>query len=142
MPPRPWLHGGLLQQGGGRAHRLEHERGPTSAQPPGPLRVGLEVGLDRAQLRVGTEHQEAVQARGREPARAPHPALDVSERERDVARLAITGLANRDIGEQLYLSTRTVENHLNRLYRKLGIGSRAELADVAPLWDRDQVRAR
>ena len=68
--------------------------------------------------------------------RALDKALDVSRREREIALLAVTGLPNRDIGERLYLSTRTVENHLNRLYRKLGVSSRAELADASPVWDR------
>jgi DNA-binding NarL/FixJ family response regulator len=53
------------------------------------------------------------------------PAL--TERERQIARLAARGLASRNIAEQLYISTRTVENHLQRVYNKLGVAGRGEL---------------
>ncbi|WP_412102981.1 LuxR C-terminal-related transcriptional regulator [Plantactinospora sp. KLBMP9567] len=60
------------------------------------------------------------------------PALSVrqpalTERERQIARLAARGLASRNIAEQLYISTRTVENHLQRVYNKLGVAGRGEL---------------
>ncbi|MGW5669952.1 LuxR C-terminal-related transcriptional regulator [Micromonospora sp. NPDC003776] len=53
------------------------------------------------------------------------PAL--SEREWQVARLAAEGATSRAIAERLYLSSRTVENHLQRVYSKLGVTGRAEL---------------
>ncbi len=56
---------------------------------------------------------------------APVP---LTRREREVAILAAGGLPAREIGERLYVSRRTVESHLARIYGKLGIGSRAELA--------------
>ncbi|MEJ3749250.1 LuxR C-terminal-related transcriptional regulator [Actinomycetes bacterium KLBMP 9797] len=49
-------------------------------------------------------------------------------REHEIARLAATGLPSRQIAERLYLSVRTVENHLQRIYRKLGVTNRSELA--------------
>jgi ATP/maltotriose-dependent transcriptional regulator MalT len=52
----------------------------------------------------------------------------LTAREREVALLAADGLASRDIGQRLHLSTRTVDTHLARAYRKLGIGGRDELA--------------
>jgi DNA-binding CsgD family transcriptional regulator len=45
-----------------------------------------------------------------------------------VARLAATGRSNREIAEELVVSVRTVENHLQRAYDKLGISGRDELA--------------
>jgi DNA-binding CsgD family transcriptional regulator len=45
-----------------------------------------------------------------------------------VAILAAAGLPAREIGERLYVSRRTVESHLARIYGKLGISSRSELA--------------
>ncbi len=48
--------------------------------------------------------------------------------EREVALLAASGRANRDIAATLYLSPRTVENRLHRIYEKLGISGRAELS--------------
>jgi DNA-binding NarL/FixJ family response regulator len=44
-----------------------------------------------------------------------------------IAQLAAEGLSNREIGERLYLSHRTVGSHLYRIFPKLGITSRAEL---------------
>lgn len=57
--------------------------------------------------------------------RAATPTL--SDREWQVARLAAEGETSRAIAEQLFLSTRTVENHLQRIYSKLGVTGRAEL---------------
>jgi ATP/maltotriose-dependent transcriptional regulator MalT len=56
---------------------------------------------------------------------APVP---LTRREREVAILAAAGLPAREIGERLYVSRRTVESHLARIYGKLGISSRSELA--------------
>ncbi|MGW4851938.1 LuxR C-terminal-related transcriptional regulator [Streptomyces sp. NPDC004288] len=52
----------------------------------------------------------------------------LSDREREVCRLAMTGLRSRQMAERLFLSPRTVETHLSRIYRKLGVSSRAALA--------------
>jgi DNA-binding CsgD family transcriptional regulator len=56
----------------------------------------------------------------------PQPSL--TGRERQVARLAAAGVSSKEIADQLYLSARTVDNHLLRVYAKLGVGGRAELA--------------
>lgn len=52
----------------------------------------------------------------------------LSSRELAVARLAAAGATNREIGDELYLSARTVEAHLSAVFRKLGIRNRRELA--------------
>jgi DNA-binding NarL/FixJ family response regulator len=52
----------------------------------------------------------------------------LTENERRVAALVAQGLRNRQIGEELFMSTATVEAHLTRIYRKLGVRSRSELA--------------
>ncbi|MET0579667.1 MAG: LuxR C-terminal-related transcriptional regulator [Ilumatobacteraceae bacterium] len=52
----------------------------------------------------------------------------LTAREREVALLAAGGRSSREIADTLYLSARTVETHLARAYRKLGISTRSELA--------------
>jgi predicted ATPase/DNA-binding CsgD family transcriptional regulator len=51
--------------------------------------------------------------------------------EEQVARLAATGLTNRQIGGRLFISPRTVQTHLSHVFAKLGVTSRRELADHA-----------
>jgi DNA-binding CsgD family transcriptional regulator len=57
---------------------------------------------------------------------AVQPSL--TSRERQVAELAAEGVRSREIADRLYLSPRTVENHLQRVYAKLGVNGRVELA--------------
>lgn len=51
----------------------------------------------------------------------------LTARESEIARLAATGTPSRGIAARLYLSARTVDNHLQRIYRKLGVAGRPEL---------------
>ncbi len=58
------------------------------------------------------------------------PAVPLSGREREIVMLAAAGVSSKDIAERLYLSIRTVNNHLQHAYTKLGISSRAGLANA------------
>ncbi len=49
-----------------------------------------------------------------------------------VAALVAQGRTNREVAAQLVLSEKTIESHLSRIYRKLGVSSRAELAHRYP----------
>jgi DNA-binding CsgD family transcriptional regulator len=55
---------------------------------------------------------------------------ELSDRELEVARLAAAGCSSSVIAERLFLSVRTVDNHLRHVYVKLGINRRAQLAEV------------
>jgi DNA-binding NarL/FixJ family response regulator len=59
--------------------------------------------------------------------RGPRPAGPLSARELEVARLVADGLTAPQIAARLSLSPRTVTTHLDRIYTRLGIGSRAAL---------------
>jgi DNA-binding NarL/FixJ family response regulator len=62
------------------------------------------------------------------PAVASEPVIDpLTRREREVAGLAARGRTNREIADELVVSVRTVENHLQRVYAKLGVSSRDDL---------------
>ncbi|MEU7767382.1 AAA family ATPase [Nocardia sp. NPDC049190] len=56
---------------------------------------------------------------------------DLTERQFEIVNRVVLGRTNRQISQELYLSEKTVEAHLTRLYTKLGVSSRAELAALA-----------
>jgi DNA-binding CsgD family transcriptional regulator len=114
---------------------LRRQRRPVDAR--GPLRAA-HASLESIGASIwATQAAAELRAAGEQPktsAPAPHTAL--SAQELQIARLAATGLTNAEIAQQLYLSPRTVGSHLYRIFPKLGISSRgqlaARLADVAP----------
>jgi DNA-binding CsgD family transcriptional regulator len=61
--------------------------------------------------------------------RVPEGWDQLSPQELQIARMAAGGLTNREIGERLYLSHRTIGSHLYRIFPKLGISSRGQLRD-------------
>jgi len=70
------------------------------------------------------KNQISIRFRGTKP-------LDLTPRELDVIRLVAEGLSNKEIGQQLAISPRTVNFHLDNLFAKLGVRSRTEAAILA-----------
>jgi len=58
----------------------------------------------------------------------PGNGVTLSDREREVLRLVVNGASNDEIGARLGISSRTVESHLRRLFERLAVASRTELA--------------
>ena len=122
---------------------MEHDRVPMPFERARTLLVLGQVQRRRRQRRAAaTAIQEAVDvferlgttlwcARARrelERVSASHPAVPgLTPSERRVAELAVTGMRNREVAAALFISPKTVEANLARIYRKLGIRSRAEL---------------
>ncbi|MDT5398282.1 MAG: hypothetical protein QOK33_1513 [Mycobacterium sp.] len=79
---------------------------------------------------VGLSIDEAVAYAQRGRGERKRPASGwaaLTPAERDVVRLAVEGLGNKDIGARLFVSPRTVQTHLTHVYAKLGIASRVQL---------------
>jgi DNA-binding CsgD family transcriptional regulator len=79
----------------------------------------------------GEQARRELRASGeRSRRRAPDARDQLTAQELQIAQLAAEGLSNREIGQRLYLSHRTISTHLYRLFPKLGITSRGELSSV------------
>jgi ATP/maltotriose-dependent transcriptional regulator MalT len=87
--------------------------------------IGMEAFAERARRELAATG-ETVRAR------AARTASTLSAQEVSIARLAVDGLTNAEIGAQLFLSARTVEWHLRKVFAKLGIASRRELGRALP----------
>lgn len=83
--------------------------------------MGAGAFADRAATELG-----ATGARVR--TRSPESADVLTPHEARIARLAVEGASNPEIAAQLFISPRTVEYHLHKIYRKVGISSRTQLA--------------
>jgi DNA-binding CsgD family transcriptional regulator len=121
------LHRARLQLAYGMWLRRRQQAGDSRA----PLRTARDtfdaLGADAWAERARRE----LRAAGERSGQAAPRALDLlAPQELQIARLAAEGLSNREIGQQLYLSHRTVSSHLYRIFPKLGITSRSELAAV------------
>jgi DNA-binding CsgD family transcriptional regulator len=100
-------------------------------QSRAPLREAAETFEALGLLRYAERARRELRASGeRVRSRVPGGWAQLSPQELQIAQLAAEGLSNREIGEQLYLSHRTVESHLYRLFPKLGVTSRAQLRDA------------
>ncbi|MFF5086774.1 helix-turn-helix transcriptional regulator [Streptomyces niveus] len=132
--PHPYARA-LMAEGAGRCALLLGERGEGNAVADGAVAelircagelTDLGAVWDAARVRATLRaYRPAAQRR---PPGRPAYAQRMSPREGEVAELAATGLTNREIAATLYLSPRTVEQHVARAMRKLGIASRQGLA--------------
>jgi two-component system, NarL family, response regulator LiaR len=72
-----------------------------------------------------------VDAACQEAAEIPNALLTLTRRERDIMRLLVEGLSNPEIAAALFISPRTVRNHVTNILTKLGVESRTAAATYA-----------
>ena len=143
---RAGVHAGECGIGGGkpRGVALSVASGVMNAARPGEVLVSGTVkdlvvgsGLEFAERGVrefaGVPGQWAVYAAGPEPAAPagaaqPRSGITLSRREQEVAQLLAGGLSNREIAARLFVSERTVDNHVHHILDKLGFDSRVQVA--------------
>src|SRR5439155_8927346 len=93
-----------------------------------PLRRGLDLARECGATALARRaDQELVMAGARPRRRAFRGIESLTAAERRVATMAAEGMANRDIAQALFVTVRTVENHLARVYPKLDVHSRTDL---------------
>ena len=131
--PYPW-HRARLQLAHGSWLRRERR----TVESRGSLRAARNT-FDAAGARTWAQRADrelrATGERGWRPAHNPRGQL--SPQEAQIVELAAQGLSNREIGRRLFLSHRTVGSHLYRIFPKLGVTSRAQLAGALDVQSSD-----
>jgi pimeloyl-ACP methyl ester carboxylesterase/DNA-binding CsgD family transcriptional regulator len=144
---RAGLHAGECEIRGGRPRgvALQVASSVMGAAQPGEVLVsgtvkdlvvgsGLEFADRGTREFAGVPGSWSLFAAGPEqPGRVDEPAhaaaqVGLSRREREVAQLLARGLSNREIAGRLYLSERTIDNHVHHILDKLGFDSRVQVA--------------
>ena len=107
-----------------RRHRRQVEsRAPLRAARDAFDALGMRPWAERA--------RQELRAAGESSQRRERDSLDdLTPQELQIVQMVAQGLSNRVIAERLYLSRRTVESHLYRVFPKLGVSSRAQLVSV------------
>jgi DNA-binding CsgD family transcriptional regulator len=118
--PEPFEHARTLLLFGREARRARNR---------GAARTALLDALERFEQLGAARWAENTRAEiARLPGRRPAGTGALTTREREVAELVATGLANKEVAARLHVSLRTVEATLSKVYAKLGVRSRTELA--------------
>jgi DNA-binding CsgD family transcriptional regulator len=142
---RAGVHAGECEVGDGRPRgvALSVASGVMNSAKPGEVLVsgtvkdlvvgsGLEFTDRGVREFAGVPGQWSVYMAGSDqpgPVAAPQkPAVALSRREREVAQLVAGGLSNREIAGRLFVSERTVDNHVHHILDKLGFDSRVQVA--------------
>ncbi|MFB9196884.1 AAA family ATPase [Actinomadura verrucosospora] len=110
-----------------RSRRRNDARARLHAALEAFARLGATPWADRARAELRAAGESLTGGRDDQASPDDHAAR-LTPQELQVARLAATGLSNREIGAQLFLSPRTVGYHLYKAYPKLGVTTRAALA--------------
>lgn len=126
----------------GSPARLEHARALVAlgamlrrqgrrSEARAPLRSGLELARSCGATRLAERAYQELRATGASPRKLIRTGADrLTASERRVAQMAASGMSNKQIAQELFVTAKTVESHLAQSYRKLGISSRTELSSA------------
>ncbi|WP_037835636.1 helix-turn-helix transcriptional regulator [Streptomyces sp. NRRL F-5650] len=106
-----------------RRRRVAEARPLLSAALETFQRLGARPWAQRAQAELRAAGVEATDV-------VPSAFTELSPQQQQIVQLAARGLTNREIGEKLFLSPRTIGSHLYRVFPRLGITARSQLRDV------------
>ncbi|MFH8408882.1 AAA family ATPase [Streptomyces sp. NPDC018019] len=106
-----------------RRRRIAEARGPLTEALETFRRLGARPWIERARAEARAAGLEVMDS-------APDALAALSPQQQQIIRLAARGLSNREIGERLFLSPRTVGSHLYRSFPKLGVTARSQLRDL------------
>ena len=124
----------------GTPRRLEHARAlvdlgaalrrqGSRSEARDPLQRGIEIARRCGATPLVARAYEELGATGARPRKVIRTGLDtLTPSEARTARMAASGMTNREIAQDLFVTVKTVESHLGQVYRKLELDSRAELA--------------
>jgi DNA-binding CsgD family transcriptional regulator len=125
------LEAGRIGLVAARCHHLAGRRAAAERELRGARKRFIMIGANAyrqladecaAELRIGVED-------------SPDPFKGLTQREQDIALLVCQGLSNRQIAERLYLSPKTVETHLTRVFAKLDVAVRGDLKGLLDATD-------
>ncbi|MFE1509732.1 AAA family ATPase [Streptomyces sp. NPDC058726] len=106
-----------------RRRRIAEARAPLTEALETFRRLGARPWIERARAESRAAGLDVTDT-------APDAVAELSPQQQQIIRLAARGLTNREIGEKLYLSPRTVGSHLYRSFPKLGVTARSQLRDL------------
>lgn len=119
-----------VRPAGGRSRRpAVPDSGRAASPAPGPLRAEYRLSV----IPVGGDRPETVLVPD-----AVGDGITLSQRQREVMTLMSRGARNAEIAEALHVTEKTVKNHINRIFRELGVDGRVE---AVLLWQRHQAEA-
>jgi DNA-binding CsgD family transcriptional regulator len=122
----PFVHGRIRLEYGTWLRRHQRRTGARAQ-----LRVARDLFTELGTVSwAARAHRELAASGEASPVPAQGRAAALTVQELAIARLAATGLSNREIGARLFLSHRTVGSHLYRIFPKLGVSSRVQLGEA------------
>jgi DNA-binding CsgD family transcriptional regulator len=112
--------------------RRERRRGEAREQLRTACQMLDEIGMEAFAERARRDLLATGETAGKRTVQAAYGGTALTSQEAQVARLARDGLSNPEIAARLFISARTVQYHLSKVFTKLGISSRGQLHQVLP----------